>query len=268
MPFTLSTPHPLAGLKAKNHSAPEMRNYTDPEHVNQTAYETDDDGNGSETHARRGRLLSTGVSSRRMHQTQSLPPCLQNLPTTHDASDKIAIHVGLGLGLPSSRTSRSNPRRIGASYNRSSSSPPSVNNHADTRPSARVGLGLGLGVDLHIPCRHPLMSTTTTLVAFPDEELDMQRTADGADESLITYSFRPPGLSTPILSNDEQRWLRTVSASTTAEGLMLSQGTVSSSLPSSPSSTATSFSRLRSESPPGAPRIPTIDRFFSDPLYT
>ncbi|PCH38346.1 hypothetical protein WOLCODRAFT_142517 [Wolfiporia cocos MD-104 SS10] len=220
-------------------------------------------------------------------KTQSLPPCLRNLHTSHRVADNMAIHVELTDFTQPSRTDFASRQGL-----RATSSPQVPSTHTTTHTSGTssrpgIGLGLSLPTAFSIPCHQtPVVSTAsaaTTAVARAHSRnnptITMQRTDSGS--STQPYSIRPPGLSSPVPSDeDAEHWWEPVGHSHMRgrQGLPMrplsplaaESITIEVVLPTPPLSLASSMDSTSEADtvPPGAPRMRTIDHFPFDPLYT
>ncbi|OBZ75865.1 hypothetical protein A0H81_04580 [Grifola frondosa] len=182
-----------------------------------------------------------------------LPTTVVHRPTHRRAGSSYPISPvdedlpsNIGLGLPSGLVGPPSHRRAGASYPR-------------LPAPATVGLGLGLDTEFTMPC-HSRTTPRTPELPFAMYAIHVT----DPDDALITYSFRPPGLSTPI--------------PTTAYALSRATSRMSrgaSRMPGAPLLPSASFepytgtpcmSRTQTMMPT-APRLPTISQFGPDPLY-
>lgn len=244
---------------------------------NQAGY--DADGENDPTRRTVGhRIHAAGERLRRNRSLRCLPACLRNLPASSSAVDNTAIHVELGPLTAPMRTGHSTHRpRTPTEY--TSRSAPSAPSRADSSSGACVGLGLGLPLDLQMTMRDtPTVSTATTVVAANHSSYstsDMERS--DSNESLLTYSILPPGLSSPIPSyaDFEPRVNRMALPPPDDSESPLSSPTDENVIhfdiviptPGLTDSDATDFPFEIEITPPGAPHLHNIDRFRSDPLY-
>lgn len=203
----------------------------------------------------------------RKPSTRSLPPSLHDIAMSARAADQMAIHVDFALAL-----TRSTGRRARTAPHTPRNMPP-TRSRAPARHSQEnliqplSGLGLGLPTTHHI-------HADRSAVAEPDSTTSQ---LSDPEQPLRAYPLLPPGLSNTDFPHGTQSphhlYPDTSSSSSNSEtdndledysDIIID---IVRPTPLSSHSSASEYPFYGDMSPPGAPRLESICRFETEPLY-